>query len=222
MADLLPKFIDPTKRELWRRLEAQKIIEAFKSGHFGDWLEKIEADLQVYLLVLVRSILGYLEETGVDHKNRHLILAWPIQDDLQRCLRIPCEGQTQWARILADSVECATFACVTSKCLVTDNIKCEGAASWANASRLLATAFSCATPLKDDEKYFVQKFDTLLQIRVEKPVSGGVPHLIVKPSMIPSQIRKRFMEMERKKRSQTIRERQSHLDQAEDVIVRGC
>jgi hypothetical protein len=61
----------------------------------------------------------------------------------------------------------------------------------------------------------------LLLIRVEKLVSGRVPHLIVRPSMIASQVRKRIIETERKKRHQTIRERQSHLDQAEYVIVRG-
>ena len=226
LADLLPKFIDPTKQELWQRLKTKKVTEAFENGDFTEWLQQLDVDLQCYLLALVRSILEFLKETGFDHQKNHLVVAWPVKEDLQRCLRIPCEQQSQWASILSDSTECATFAYVTTKCLIYDSVNCQNASSWGNSSKLLATAISCADSLRDGSHYWIKTFQSMLFVQVEMRLPRTVPHIVVNPSMFHLHNlkgwAKRIMQKEREKDRNTIREKQTHLDKAEEVIVRAA
>lgn len=89
-----------------------------------------------------------------------------------------------------------------------------------NTSRLLATAFSFDGCLRYDVTYFAKRFDSMLRVQAKKSASMGVPCLIVKPSKMPYEKRgRRILEKERAKHKQIIRERQSCLDPAEDVIV---
>jgi hypothetical protein len=147
IADLLPIFINPLHQQEWQRLKSYNVIAAFETGDLLKWLLSLPLDIQTYTLTLVRSILEQLRNTGVDREGTTLVIAWPYQNDIQRCLKIPCKAQSRWAQILADSEDCATFAYVTPKCLETDNVKCRGAfRTWQNATKMLATAVSCTQP----------------------------------------------------------------------------
>ena len=223
LADLLPKFTNPTKSPLWDSLQAKGVIDALHTGDLNNLLGKLDADLGNHLLDLIKYILNHLKSTGVDQQREHLVIAWPVLSDLDRCLKIRLNQQTLWARLLADSDQCATFACATTRCFVTDGpsgIQCRGWQPWENAGKLLGTAFSCQEPLQTNKSYHFRCCHTLLVIQVQRP-STGVPHLIVKRSIIPARIRKLVEKSDRAKTTQLIYERQSHQDLAEDVIVRA-
>lgn len=77
--------------------------------------------------------------------------------------------------------------------------------------------------LKDKNTYFIQKIDSLLRVKVERPSPGSndVAHLVVASSKIPQVMWKRLRLKAEEKRNHQIRERQAMGDQAECVVVRA-
>ena len=148
VTDLLPMFINPLKQDTWQELvNGHNIMEAFTQGNLFSWLRTLSPSLQLYVLTLVRTILEQLQHTGIDRRNTTLVIAWPQEGDTERGLRIPCRAETCWAHVIADAEDCATFAYVTSRCLETNHVKCQGSLrAWQNASKMLVTEMSPSGP----------------------------------------------------------------------------
>jgi hypothetical protein len=114
-------------------------------------------------------MLEFLKDTGIDKNDDELVIAWVQKDSPDSSLRVRCEKSSLWARILADSEDCATFACITPICLESGKHKCRGlaVAPWNNVSTLLDTAV--APQLSNREAMGV--IDTLIPFRLEHEVS---------------------------------------------------
>ena len=87
-------------------------------------------------------MLKVLKDTGIDKNGEELVIAWVRKESPYSCLRLCCEKTSLWARILADSEDCAIFACITPLCIEIEKHKCRGleVAPWHNVSNLLDTA----------------------------------------------------------------------------------
>jgi hypothetical protein len=184
IADVMPAFVVslfPIPPE-WETLETtHRIIEAFRKPGMQTWLGGLSPELQLLVARIVRYILMTLQHTGIDKKGGHLIVAWIQVGKPFQCFKVPCEKESYWARILADSGDCATFAYITPQCLETEWLKCKGAqATWQNTSALLETAVCrhgpgpqamavTTTPwvLQHADLYSMGKPDSLLWVRVE-------------------------------------------------------
>ena len=144
VTDLLPIFVNPLEQDSWQELVSDhNVIQAFTQGNLFAWLRTLSPCLQNYILALVRTILEQLQYTGLDRQKNTLVIAWPQEGDIGRGVKIPCKAETCWAQIIADAEDCATFAYVTSRCLETSDIRCQGSLrAWQNASRMLITEMS--------------------------------------------------------------------------------
>ena len=87
-------------------------------------------------------MLEVLKDTGIDKNGEELVIAWVRKESPYSCLRLRCEKTSLWARILADSEYCATFACITPLCLESEKHKCRNLETtpWHNVSNMLDTA----------------------------------------------------------------------------------
>ena len=144
VTDLLPIFVNPLEQDTWQELvHDHDVMQAFAQGDLFAWLRTLSPDHQHYVLTLVRTILEQLQHTGLDRQNNTLVVAWPQEGDIGRGVKIPCKAETCWAKVIADAEDCATFAYVTSRCLETNHIKCQGSLrAWQNASKMLITEMS--------------------------------------------------------------------------------
>jgi hypothetical protein len=230
VADVLPIFANTfLQHKLWDDLKTKhNIIDAFQGNNLQVWLSGLASELQGYVLKLIRRILVILEHTGVDCEGKYLSIAWPQEGDVYRCFKIPCEKRSFWARILADSEDCATFAYVSSKCLETDKVKCSGPSPvWRNVSALLETAvihhqsIPAMTPgnLEHEKTYFFKKLDSLFLVRVHRPNIMGIASLNVLPTMTPRRIQQRLFMREQWKREGRLRERQADYECGEQVLI---
>jgi hypothetical protein len=145
IADVLPTFAKTFIREraLWLELEKQHHIpDVFRTDAFQEWLEKLPPILYNYLMRVVRRIILALQSTGIDPEGRYLSVAWPYGSPPFRCFRISCHDRANsWTRILADSEDSATFAYISTNCLVTDGVQCRGPSPlWRSTTPLLGTA----------------------------------------------------------------------------------
>ncbi|CAI4212055.1 unnamed protein product [Parascedosporium putredinis] len=121
VADLLPIFAASLTRSedcvSWESLERDHSIhEAFRRDNLKLWLRNL--NMQLYGLVLrgIRGILDALRKTGLDQERKSLLVSWPYSNDMLRCFRIDLgQRESSWARLIADSEDCATFATVVVK-----------------------------------------------------------------------------------------------------------
>ncbi|KAK6341518.1 hypothetical protein TWF696_008590 [Orbilia brochopaga] len=157
--------------------------------------------------------------TGIDPEGKFLSVAWlhPQDDGPPQCLRIPCnDRKNSWVHVLADSEDCATFAYISTNCLVTPEVQCRGPSPlWHNTTPLLETAVfqhnenpsQPLSQLDSNRVYFFKKMDTLLKVAVNRQTPSGSVTLIVGQSSIPPKIARRLYVME-KHRWVRIREKQ--------------
>jgi nucleoside phosphorylase len=230
VADLLPTFAttiyNNEQQKLWEELENNhNIIECLKGSDLSIWFRSLSPQLYEYTLSLIRKIFNVLQHTGIDREGKYLSVSWPHQHDLQRCFRIPCEKQSSWARILADSEDCATFAYVSSRCLETHTIKCNGPLrTWKNTTLLLETAVLChsenpITNLENDRVYFFRKLDSFLYVKVQRRSETSAANLITSSTSIPRSLQRRLFMREEQRRRSRLREKQAAYDTGETVIV---
>ncbi|KAK7527428.1 uncharacterized protein IWZ02DRAFT_124582 [Phyllosticta citriasiana] len=211
IADMLSVYVARGRpRPSWFQHEKTEIIDAFRDEenkiNLEQWLAQRPQNHQDYLWDAMREIIDLLKVTGID-KSGALSIAWVIPDRQAQCLRVECERESYWAKVLTDSSYCATFAYFTSACLETEQIKCTGpTASWPLKTPVLSTAVSLhqkekrpvpVTQLEfqKDDLYFIGKSKLRLQVKVEKmPKNDGVRLLLLrnKPLTIPSQISRRM------------------------------
>lgn len=234
IADMLPNYVargleipDP-----WFEAEKEEIIGAFRDEentiNLKDWLRKTKKEHRDFLLGAARGIVDLLKSTGIDSEDCLAIAC--IMPEETRCLRIKCEHESYWAKMLADSETCTTFAYFTRKCLETDTIECSGpSTSWPSTS-ILSTAVSLhqksnhARPvssqlvLQNGEKYFIGKRHFRLQVTVEKRPADHTRLLLSESPLwrIPDDAWRRFMQREAKRR---LRERQGRTSTANPVLV---
>jgi hypothetical protein len=232
IADLLPTFAMTFTLEytLWNTLRNQHhVLDAMRQDSVLDWFDRLPADLYSYLLKVIGRILRVLQSTGIDAEKKFLSVAWPFESHLSHCLRISCEKANSWTRLLSDSEDCATFAYISTKCLVTTDVQCGGASSaWRNSTPLLGTAVvvhnenpsNPTGPLESKGRYFFKKPDSLLLVSVERQLGSSALTLFVSPSSMPARLKQRVWSMEMLKKQRTrIRERQRLSETAEHVAV---
>ncbi|KAF2146334.1 uncharacterized protein K452DRAFT_109119 [Aplosporella prunicola CBS 121167] len=100
----------------WDNLAAADIIEAFKNDKtdLQQWLTERTREQQHATIRIIQGILDDMKHTGID-SNGDFVVAWIRPEKGLKCFRIPCEGKTIWAKMLADSEDSATFAYINSE-----------------------------------------------------------------------------------------------------------
>ncbi|KAI0441414.1 hypothetical protein F4803DRAFT_420505 [Xylaria telfairii] len=239
LADILPAYVSGlvSKPPDWKvLLDNCNILHILREGDLSSWLENLDYQLQKTFENLVVAILFLLQHTGVDHKGENFIIGC-IQPDIPfQCFSIPCRRENYWARIVADSEDIATFAYVTTGCLETDVVKCQGSgAYWTNSTGLFLTAVSCyedelllrtanAQPsttvwtLKDSEAYHIGRLEAPLLVQVDRRVHEE-PRLLVSVSMIGADILRRLYMKASSSKLRRLRERGACNQIAESVTV---
>lgn len=197
VADLLPIFAkaDGRQNELQKWInDHESLVNFVCARKFREWMCKLHNDAEVAYVGLIRytrEVLNVLKSTGVDGRSKSLLVAWPHENNLRRDVRIPCEEQSYWARILTDSHQCATYAYITSKCLESNGVSCRGTErKWSGISSILETAVSCyrvrqesaAWGLADGQCYHVETLGQLVLLKARK--DGPTMKLIATKSTI--------------------------------------
>ncbi len=212
LADVSPILIDALvqKPPGWSDLRnVHDIIGALRGTNFRDWIEALAPALQTDVVRIVRYVLLLLQDTGIDHSGENLVASWPQKNEPLGCLKIPCKNATSWARILADSPHCATFAYITPMCLVEDNCKCQRlqVAPWHNRSLALNTAVSRfvnsgivtagSWTLRHEQSYLIGTPEKYFLGKAI--ISNNPPRLYISTSMIPERLQARIKERIREK-----------------------
>ncbi|QKX53367.1 uncharacterized protein TRUGW13939_00445 [Talaromyces rugulosus] len=206
IADVLPTFTNTFIRERarWVELEEQyHILDAFRKDDFQGWLANLPPKLYSYVIRVVRRIIRTLQSTGIDPEGRYLSVAWPYDSPPFRCFRISChDRENSWARVLADSEDCATFAYISTKCLVTNRVQCQGPSPlWRSTTPLLQTAIirhngNYPGSLESKRTHFFKKPDSLLKVMVERQGDSGAITLLVAPSTVPARVQQRLYRLD--------------------------
>jgi hypothetical protein len=239
VTDMLPVFATVVttsldEERLWDELNTtHHIVDAFRRNGVRNWLMNLSPELYQLVMKIIRRIFAVLQHTGLDREGNHLLVAWPDRRDIFRCFKVPCQRQSSWARVLADSEDCATFAYISTKCFETERIKCSGpGASWRNAIILLETAVvvqsnsapTAASTLQHRSTYFFKKIDSLFFVAAKRPDTAGIVVLTTLSDTFPRNIKQRVLEklMAKEKEQRwlsRLRERITPDDLAEQVMV---
>ncbi|OCK72921.1 hypothetical protein K432DRAFT_314308 [Lepidopterella palustris CBS 459.81] len=243
LADVLPIFAqaDGLTKSNWENLQrSHDIVAKLKLPNFIDFVGRLDERSQKYLMAKVRGTLEILRHTGVSKSQKYFTVAWPHGRDVQRGIRIVCEKESYWTRMLADTSDCATFAYMSSQCLESGHCRCSGSLPiWQNAAKLLITAVSLHQRVKTtlssksgttssspwalchEERYIIGTNDIFLKVEVHKPSTST--YALLRPTVlrIPSKYGKRIIEKVTEKASSVarLRERQKPEDDAENVLV---
>jgi hypothetical protein len=211
LADVMVDFVESkiSKPADWEELKSTyHIIENFRAGNLGQWFDGLKSEQRESAIHIVRSMLEVLKDTGISKNDEELVIAWVRKESPYSCLRLRCEKTSLWARILADSEDCATFACITPLCLEIEKHRCRGlpVAPWHNVSNLLDTAV--CPQLSNRELSSVA--NTLAPFKLEHQVSYWIgksssnliakvwltndpePRLIIRQKAIPEKYRSRL------------------------------
>ncbi|KAK8218246.1 hypothetical protein IWZ01DRAFT_492415 [Phyllosticta capitalensis] len=209
----------------WIELEHENVVDVLRNEpDLQAWLGQRSEEQQTFLERVIVQILERLGPTGIDCTG-NLTIAWIRPNKEPRCLRIPCERESAWAKILADSVDCATYAYFTSKCLETERIRCQGRNShWQRQSSLLATAvsphqdFAGAATVQSTFQLEDRRFYYLGDSNLVRAQAIGLneTRLLFYRTSIGTPIWRRLMQKERHCR---IRERQDNDSPARQVLV---
>ncbi|KAK7750875.1 hypothetical protein SLS62_007138 [Diatrype stigma] len=196
-------------------------------GKLRDYIGVLKPDHCQTITRIVWTVLKALRYTGIDREGRNLVVGWP-QKDIFYCFKIPCKDEHAWAKILAESEHCATFAYVTFKCLENSEFKCS--TTWKNQISLLETSViiystnheSLSTnheSLQHQDTYVFETFDKRFFVTVHKPNNDTIARLGM--SSIPDRFWKQVKEtLLQKNRWKRIQERHYANQLAEQVVVR--
>lgn len=228
VADLISQFSNDPRLQL--ELEQRLRNEPMGLSAFSNWLEGLEAKPRAQILDTIQRVLLSLRHTGLDATEKYFCIAWPWGGDTSRCIQVPLEGWSSWARMLADSHDCATFAYITMECLETSDIRCRRNAprtAYQNNIHLLETTVTCPTrvsqawSLKDGEVYFFSKLDSMFWVKVQREQAAKAASLVELAAVmsIPHDMRRRLHMSERKKQRARLRERSTSLVEGEMVFV---
>lgn len=184
----------------WLKLEQDwKNSKAFDEADLKQWFLELPEELEEPAWMLVREILCQLQHTGVDHENM-LRIGWAQENTALKCLKIKCSGQNSWAKILTDSPDIVTFACVEPVCIQssTPGHKCLGKIPKSYDPSRPLQLHTQIRPLCVDHDSVVVSDDWRLQagqnywmgpkdlmLLAEANLKGGVWQLSVKRSTMP-------------------------------------
>ena len=241
VADVLPAFAhDLPITPSWAQLREMGIVEALKGNQLRLWLEQMESrnrDLKPTVERIIRYVLIVLRDTGIDRTNERLIIACrqDIVPDtpMSMCVKVPCEKATLWAKVLADSEQCATFACMTSLCFETEEHRCQRGDPWHCPSLKtavcrhlsdgeLSRSMTNLWNLRDQDTYWIGKPEFGLQAKVSRICRGQDPRLLVSVSRVSEKTLARLGSMSRIFKHQKrvhIREKLIESWPAEDVVI---
>jgi hypothetical protein len=211
LADVMVDFVESkvSKPAHWEELKsAYSIVQNFRDGDLGQWFDGLKMEQRESAIHIVRSMLEVLKDTGIDKNEEELVLAWVRRESPYSCLRLRCEKNSLWARILADSEDCATFACITPLCLEIKKHRCRGLAiaPWHNVSNILNTAvcpqvsnrelgsvLNTRAPFKLEHQvsYWIGKSGSNLIAKVWL-TNDPEPRLVVRQKFIPEKYRSRL------------------------------
>ncbi|KAJ4145478.1 hypothetical protein LMH87_004327 [Akanthomyces muscarius] len=180
---------------------------------------------------MIRRILNILKDSGIDHKGESLLISWPYGRDVYQCLEINLSQQeSYWARILADSEDCATFAYASPHCLETEEYRCRKAelsCSWRSTILLLETAVTISVghegvapqpavgKLVHQGRYYFKSFGSVHMVKAEQPDPTAVAKLVRKKNLVPDKMKHRLYG--RTQLTKRIRERSRMQDVGESV-----
>ena len=142
LADVTPIHMDALVQKLhgWNSLQmAHQMADAFRREDLRSWFDGLNLELVNHFTRIICYVLLIFQDTGIDHSNEYLVVAWPRAINPFGCFKISCKKTSFWARMLADSGHCAAFAYVTPLCLETDKCKCQNqeTARWKSTSAVL-------------------------------------------------------------------------------------
>jgi hypothetical protein len=228
LAAVLPAYVDayhPGPPE-WETL-GKNLVEALKTTHFRSWLTQLPMGHERTVILTLGSLLTHLKNTGVTSEGT-LDVAWICPRQVQKCFRLRCNNESGWARILADTEHCATFACVTTSCFEAGSTVCRKTRDirWRNATELLDTEVyrlnvdnsSTATPtsipfaLEEGKKYWMGTGVTATANL------GSSPILKISRRHLPLEVEKALQRARRIRRDH-IRERGSCIGQVIPVLI---
>lgn len=212
LADIMVPFVESraSKPVYWMELKTQyDIVASFRKENLDAWFDALAPELQESAIIIVRSMLEVLKDTGIDRNGEELVIAWVRKESPYSCLRLRCEKTSLWAKILADSEDCATFACITPLCFEVEKHTCRGlkTAPWHNVTKLLDTAVcpqlsnkeltavaNTIAPwkLKHDVSYWIGKSGSNLIAKVWLTNEDDEPRLVIKQKVIPEKYRSRM------------------------------
>lgn len=243
LADVMPIFaknlaISPG----WATLQQRGITEALEvgGGNFKQWYDDLanltnSQELQALAKGLIRHILLVLRDTGIDREHKNFLIACPqdhsVGKPISMCLPVPCENAGLWAKILTDSEQCATFACMTTLCFESQEHKCQKTNPWHCPS--LDTAVQqlrgsnepilisqTSWNLNVNTKYWIGTPDSGLQAKVVRTPGSSFTRLEISESAVPKRTRARLGVMSGLlPKMEHLRERQVDTWPAEDVLV---
>jgi hypothetical protein len=95
------------------------------TADLGTWVMSLSPSNQEKVVNLSKTVLDKLQHTGLDSHGQ-LVLGCVSDDRSLESFKIQCKGDNEWTRVLLDSTEAATFACITPCCLQTPVRKCQG------------------------------------------------------------------------------------------------
>ncbi|KAJ5936732.1 hypothetical protein N7466_003182 [Penicillium verhagenii] len=226
VADLLKHFGDEPLN-----LDGELRDESFDHNKFRSRLGCLNKNLKRRVYESIRKILTCLLPTGLDPlTGKTFCVAWPYMGDTSRCLKVPLEGQSSWARILADSHDCATFAYITMTCLEMDHVRCKSASKQNLDNTIYLLETSVVNPiqsgpvrrtLENDDICFFSKMDSLIWVKVQREQKSG-PASLVELATVTSMardIRLRLYVREKRKQRDRLKECSTDCDQGEMVSV---
>ena len=227
--DSMFAHVDTLRYEQWQRMLPNARAAFQGTINLTSWLEGLSNDDKICLISIIGYILNLLKETGVDRKAEYLSVLWPDASHSSYGVKIQCNDNNSWTRILQDSESCATFAAVTSTCLENSHHSCRNmaAASWEGHGGLLSTAvcqgftmgratgeLSSPLWLEDGQRYWVGKVSGDYWVVVHKVENDDI-HLVVKCNRFPKVLSQTFW------KSNVMRERPDVSFDAVDVLVLG-
>lgn len=194
VADLLPEIgaalMVPKQIESWTKLRDEYSAVATLSDpdtSLRSWfIEVLPAELHEPMHNLICQVLNALQSTGLDPDGRYCTLLWLHDGRVKEGFKIPVGGDTRWVSMLKDTENSATFAYITTSCLVSGEVLCRGPTpKWPNKIHFLETAVYIeaaenSVGLRHDHVYYFTIDDQTLWFTARSaPGAEGVPTELV-------------------------------------------
>lgn len=149
VADLLPEIAaaltDVKEIESWTKLRDEySAVSTLRNPDTSlrTWfITVLPPHLHELMYDLICLVLRTLRSTGLDPEGRYCTLLWLHDGTVERGFKIPISGNTRWVSMLKDTENSATFAYITSSCLVSGEVLCRGPTpKWPDKIYFLETA----------------------------------------------------------------------------------
>ena len=241
LAELMPIYVKrmPTAPHDWQKLtNVYQIVEKLGSKDVAScesMLQRMSAnDLDCFrtFWTLASEIFITLKDTGLHPAGELFVvgLVPSVSSEPIRRINLRAEGSRFWTKALQDTESCATFAYFTLACLQVSGRGCRNTEQrWHGQVLLLQTEvhrqfswFSTENPpnaliLQHGESYLLGGKDVALCAKVIRSTPSADPQLLVKKSMMPHGIIKRYMQ--KQNGQQYLQERMSPNDNAHHAFM---